>query len=209
MRPKPIYVEIDIAADIDTVWELTQDPRQHTQWDARFSRIVPTGDLDGEAGVDAGAHGRSGTGYRFRYERRMPFHTITGTGTTIGERSRPDGTRTSALRFTTADRFSPLGDGRGYWRYVPIDGGTRFITGYDYEPGWGRALDAVLIRPLVGRLTAWSFDRLRIWAESGVPPRSPLRFWARDRPRASRCRRAPWRAHDATPPTTLDTLEAP
>lgn len=206
MRPKPIYVEIDIAADMDTVWELTQNPGQHTRWDARFSRIVPTAELDHRSGDREPARG---AGYRFLYERRMLFHTIVGTGTTIGERHRPDGSRTSALRFTTADRLSPLGEGRGYWRYLPIEGGTRFITGYDYHPAWGRTLDALLIRPLVGWLTAWSFDRLRIWAESGVAPRSPLRFWSRDRPRASRCRRAPRHAQDATPPTTLDTLEAP
>jgi hypothetical protein len=197
MRPKPIYVEIDIAADMDTVWQLTQDPELHPRWDARFSRITPTGQLPGG-------------GYRFRYERRMPLHTIVGTGTSLGERIRPDGSRTSALRFTTADRLSPLGEGRGYWRYLPIDGGTRFITGYDYTPGWGRMLDAWLVRPLVGWMTAWSFDRLRIWAETGTPPRNPLAFWLGSRARASRCRRQPRHgsAMDAAL-TTLATLEAP
>lgn len=194
MRAKPIYVEIDIAADIDTVWHLTQDTDLHPRWDARFSRITPIGQLpDG--------------GYRFRYERRMPFHTIVGTGTSLGERLRPDGSRTSALRFTTADRLSPLGEGRGYWRYLPIEGGTRFITGYDYAPAWGRGLDAWLVRPLVGWMTAWSFDRLRIWAETGIEPNA--RF-AWSRARASRCRRQPRHgaAMDAAP-ATLATLEAP
>ncbi len=191
MRAKPIYVEIDIAADIETVWRLTQNPVTHTRWDDRFSRITPLGEL-------------KGGGYRFRYERRMPFHTITGTGTSIGERLRPDGTRTSALRFTTADRLSPLGDGRGYWRYLPIEGGTRFITGFDYRPAWGALLDAWLVRPLVGWLTARSFDRLRRWAETGREPR------LRDLPRASRCRRQPLRGgamDDA--PASLTALEAP
>ena len=36
-----------------------------------------------------------------------------------------------------------------------------FATGYDYAPGWGRALDAVLMRRIIGWMTAWSFDRLR------------------------------------------------
>ncbi|MBH0008535.1 SRPBCC family protein [Salinibacterium sp. SWN1162] len=197
MGQAPIYVEIDIAADIDTVWRLTQVAENHTRWDLRFSRISPTETLDSE-------------GYRFRYERRIPFHTITGTGTSRGEIKRPDGTRTSALKFTTKDRLSPLGDGRGYWRYVPIPGGTRFITGYDYEPAWGAVLDRILIRPFVGWMTAWSFDSLRLWAESDIEPHSPLAFWKPGRPRARNCLRFPRRGRpmdDA--PATLSALETP
>lgn len=196
-----IFVSIRIAAGVDRVWELTQDPAQHTRWDSRFSRIEPLGDLDGG-------------GYRFRYERALPGHVIHGVGTSIGEVQRPDGSRTSALKFDTADRWSPLRAGRGYWRYVPDGDGTVFTTGYDYAPGWGRLADAV-IRPLVGWLTAWSFDRLRIWAETGVEPerwplRSVLALWRRDRPRASRCtRRPPARDVFAAAPATLDDLEAP
>jgi hypothetical protein len=197
-----IYVEIDIRSPVERVWQLTQVPTQHPRWDLRFSSITPTEEL---------ANG----GYRFRYERRLPFHTIVGTGTSLGERSRPDGTRTSALRFTTEDRWSPLGAGRGYWRYVPTPDGVRFITGYDYEPGWGQLLDRVILRRIIGWMTAWSFDRLRIWAETGIEPESwPLTsvimLWRGDRPRASRCRRTPrrGRAMDDSP-ETLSTLEAP
>ncbi|MET1051738.1 MAG: SRPBCC family protein [Mycetocola sp.] len=197
-----IYVEIEIAADIDRVWELTQNPREHPRWDLRFSRITPVGALP------------SG-GYRFRYERRMLVHTITGTGTSLGERHRPDGTRTSALRFSTTDPLSPLGDGRGYWRYQPTENGVTFITGFDYTPGWGRLIDRLVMRRLIGWMTAWSFDRLRIWAETGVAPErwplaSVLAMWRRDRPRARRCRRIPRRAHAlADAPGTLSDLEAP
>ena len=197
-----VYVEIAIDADPDLVWRLTQDPASHPRWDARFSRITPVEELP------------TG-GYRFLYETRMPLHTIRGTGTSLGERDRPDGTRTSALRFSTDDRLSPLGDGRGYWRYVPRDGGVTFITGYDYEPGWGRVLDALAVRRAIGWLTAWSFDRLRIWAETGAEPErwplvSVLAFWLPERPRASRTRRSPRHggAMDAAP-ATLDTLEHP
>jgi hypothetical protein len=184
------------------VWELTQEPALHHRWDLRFSSITPTANLP------------SG-GYRFRYELRLPMHTIVGTGTSLGERHRPDGTRTSALRFTTADRLSPLWDGRGYWRYLPRETGVTFITGYDYHPGWGRFIDEMVLRRLIGWMTAWSFDRLRIWAETGVPPEgwplvSVLYFWRRDRPRASRALRSPrhGRAMDQSP-TTLAALEAP
>ena len=191
-----------MRTDLETLWRLTQEPAEHPRWDLRFSSITPTTALD------------SG-GARFVYERRMPLHTIRGTGTSLGERHRPDGTRTSALRFTTADRLSPLGDGRGYWRYVPTDDGVRFITGYDYEPGWGAFVDRLFMRRLIGWMTAWSFDRLRIWAETGVEPErwpvaSAAWFWRAGRPRASRTlRRSPHRDVMGGAPRTLDRLEAP
>lgn len=197
-----IYVAIRIDAPLEVVWRLTQDPVAHVRWDLRFSTIAPLEAL-------------AGGGQRFRYERRLPGHVIHGLGTSLGEASRPDGSRTSALRFETGDRLSPLRSGRGYWRYLPEDTGTVFITGYDYAPGWGRVLDTLLVRRLVGWATAWSFDRLRIWAETGRPPErwplaSVLQFWRRDRPRAARCLRTPpGRDVFASAPATLGTLEAP
>lgn len=197
-----ITVSVRIEAPLERVWALTQDPANHPRWDLRFSRITP---------VAPTADGAS----RFTYERSLPLHTIRGTGTSIGELSRPDGTRTSALRFTTRDRVSPLRGGRGYWRYTPDADGVVFRTGYDYEPGWGRLLDRLVMRRVIAWMTAVSFDRLRIWAETG---REPSRFpvasllapWARDHPRASRTE---WRARHAAPlrdaPATLDTLEHP
>lgn len=182
MRSRAIYVETSIRADVDAVWDATQDPAQHVRWDVRFSKISPVGV------TVAGAA-------RFTYERRVPFHTVRGSGISLGEKTGLDGARTSALRFQTEDRLSPIAAGRGYWRYV-ADGRqvTLFVTGYDYTPGWG-VLD-VFVRPLLGWATAWSFDRLRIWLETGVPPECwPLRsvfwWWRPDRPRAARCLRAP------------------
>lgn len=182
LRSRALYVEVLIRADVGTVWELTQDPDLHPRWDLRFSKIEPIG-------IDHA--GRT----RFRYERALPLHVIRGMGVSLGEKTRSDGNRTSALAFSTDDRVSPLRSGRGYWRYVPTGDGVRFITGYDYQPGWGRVSDLVM-RPLILWMTAWSFDRLRIWAERGEEPgRWPLWsvawFWRRNRPRASRCCTAP------------------
>jgi hypothetical protein len=182
VRARGIYVETVIAAGIDQVWQATQDPVSHVRWDVRFSEILPESGDDSEV-------------VRFTYVRRSVLHDVHGTGVNIGELRRADGTRTSALRFATDDRLSPIRAGRGYWRYVPTaDGRTRFITGYDYTPGWG-VLD-VAVRLLLGWATAWSFDRLRIWLEGGPEPEawplnSVLRFWRRDRPRAARTLRAP------------------
>ncbi|MGW9628126.1 SRPBCC family protein [Microbacterium sp. NPDC055521] len=200
-RSRALYVEVLIRAEMETIWELTQDPELHPRWDLRFSRIEQTG-------VDP--TGRS----LFRYERALPLHVIRGVGVSLGEKSRADGTRTSALAFSTDDRVSPLRNGRGYWCYVPTDEGVRFITGYDYQPGWGRVADLVM-RPLILWMTAWSFDRLRIWAERGEEPASwPLLsvtwLWRSDRPRASRCRTAPPRdGAMAGAPETLQQVSVP
>ncbi|WP_127573002.1 SRPBCC family protein [Georgenia faecalis] len=205
MGNRGIYVETTIAAPMERVWALTQVPDEHVRWDLRFTRIIPT------TPTASGAT-------RFTYTRRTPLRTVAGDGVSIGETTRPDGTRTSALRFSTDDRLSPIRSGRGYWRYVPDGGAVRFVTGYDYAPGWGPVLDRIA-RPALGWATAWSFDRLRIWAERDEPPeRWPLRsvawFWRPERPRASRCRRAPAHGrrrddHLRDAPATLATLPAP
>ncbi|GAA1959589.1 SRPBCC family protein [Agromyces allii] len=180
MAGSGITVETTIAADLERVWRLTQSPVDHARWDLRFSSIVPAHEWT----TDAAAR-------RFTYTRRVPFHTVHGVGESLGETDRPDGSRTSALRFETSDPLSPIRSGRGYWRYTTDAGGTRFVTGYDYEPGWG-PLDLV-VRPALAWATAWSLDRLRIWIERGEEPErwplhSVLWFWRGDRPRAGRCR---------------------
>ncbi|WP_020577321.1 hypothetical protein [Actinopolymorpha alba] len=164
-----IYVEVEINTDLDQVWQATQDPSAHQQWDARFGEItyLPKDPEDAAAPQ------------RFRYATRaLPGLTIDGVGISAGERQRPDGTRTSALRFASDHSLSLIRSGAGYWRYVPVHGGgVRFLTGYDYEPGWDRLgpyADKVF-RPLFGWLTAWSFDRLRLWLERGITPRRARR----------------------------------
>lgn len=204
MGLRSIYVESLIRADLDAVWATTQDPVEHVRWDVRFTQINP---------VLAADDGPT----QFVYTRAIPFHVVRGVGVSLGDVARPDGSRTSALRFATADRLSPIRSGRGYWRYIPAPDGVRFITGYDYQPGWG-PLD-VIVRPLLGWATAWSFDRLRIWLEGGPEPErwpllAALKFWRVDRPRAGRCLRAPQggRRHDdhlRDAPKALATLPDP
>jgi hypothetical protein len=205
VRKRQIYVETVIDADIERVWAATQDPAQHVRWDVRFSSITP--DASDASGIS-----------RFSYVRRSVVHDIHGTGVSIGERRGRDGARTSALRFATDDALSPIRAGRGYWRYVPLDDGrTRFLTGYDYDSGWG-PLDLV-VRPLLGWVTAWSFDRLRIWLERDEPPErwplsSVLAVWRPGRPRASRTLRAPGGGsrggdHLREAPSTLAELPEP
>lgn len=161
----PLYVEVRIRAGMDQLWEATQDPAQHRRWDLRFTHIDY---LDPAA---AGAQ-------RFRYGVRVLGVMLSGTGVCAGERRGPDGSRASALRFASPHPLSLLAEGSGYWRYVPTPQGIRFLTGYDYRPRWGwfgRFADRLAFRPLMGWATAWSFDRLRLWLERGIPPERLLR----------------------------------
>ncbi|MFF8724890.1 hypothetical protein ACF073_00185 [Streptomyces sp. NPDC015171] len=163
-----LYIEARIRADLDALWAHTQDPARHQRWDLRFTEIDHLPRAEGEP-------------QRFRYAVRvLPFLTVSGTGVSAGERERPDGTRTSALRFASPHPLSLLAEGSGYWRYVPVGDGVRFLTGYDYRPRWGAfgaLADRVLFRPLMGWATAWSFDRLRLWLERGITPERALRNW--------------------------------
>ena len=163
-----LYIEIDIQADIDLVWRLTQDPASHQRWDLRFSDIeyLPRPNPNEPQ--------------RFLYQTRIGFGlAVAGTGESMGQRDSPEGDRTSSLRFASDDWKSLITTGSGYWRYLPNPRGVRFLTWYDYEVRFGtlgRWVDRLLFRLLMGWATAWSFDRLRLWAETGQTPESTLRF---------------------------------
>ncbi len=163
-----IYVEILIQSDLDEVWRLTQQPALHQRWDLRFTRIeyLPRPDPN--------------LPQHFLYETRIGFGlAIKGTGESVGLRSADTGDTTSALRFASDDPKSLIREGSGYWRYVPTDRGLRFFTWYDYQVRFGlpgRIIDRLFFRPLMGWATAWSFDRLRLWADDGQPPEVSLQL---------------------------------
>lgn len=162
-------METRIRAGMDTLWAATQEPDLHQRWDVRFGSIRYL--TEAEAAGSEAVRG-------FRYATRIvPGLVIAGSGVSIGERIRSDGTCTSALRFWSPHPLSLIRTGSGWWRYVPQPDGTiRFLTGYDYEPGWGRLGPSAdrAFRPLLGWATAWSFDRLRLWTDDGVDPRTAL-----------------------------------
>lgn len=169
--PPGIYVEIRIRSTLDDLWRLTQQPDLHQRWDLRFTHIhyLPRPDPKEPQ--------------QFLYETRIGFGlAIRGTGESVGTRSLPDGSATSALQFASDDRKSLIREGSGYWRYIPVDTGTsspslRFLTWYSYRVRFGplgRIVDRLAFRPLIGWATAWSFDRLRLWAETGQSPETSL-----------------------------------
>ena len=157
-----IFVENRIRGPMDELWRLTQIPDQHARWDLRFTDIeyLP--------------HPDDSQPQKFLYATRIGFGlAIRGHGETAGQHNGPNGERTSALKFWSADRMSLIREGAGYWRYVPTEDGLRFLTSYDYNVRWGilgRVFDALIFRPLLGWATAWSFDRLRLWIEKGIDP---------------------------------------
>lgn len=169
-RPEKIYVEIEIRSSFERLWHLTQTPALHEQWDLRFSQIRY---LPRAAASDP---------QRFNYVTRIGFGlAIRGGGESVGSLEAADGTRSSALRFWSDDSKSLIREGFGYWKYIPdFERGTiRFLTLYDYDTRFGpigRGFDRWLFRPLIGWATAWSFDRLRLWIESGQAPAASARF---------------------------------
>jgi uncharacterized membrane protein YphA (DoxX/SURF4 family) len=165
-----IYVEILIQDELEPIWRLTQDPALHERWDLRFSHIeyLP------RPSADEPQH--------FLYETRIGFGlSIKGTGQSVGERGGAAGDATSALKFASDDPKSLIREGSGYWKYVPTPAGLRFFTWYDYTVRFGavgRVADWLVFRPLMGWATAWSFDRMRLWAEEGQTPEASMAFSA-------------------------------
>lgn len=158
-----IYVEIPIRATMDELWEKTQNPQLHQRWDLRFTQIeyLPR---QGEEPQ------------RFLYRTRIGFGLkIDGQGESTGERDGDDGARISSLKFWSDDSTSLIKVGSGYWKYVPKQNAIRFFTWYDYETrfgAFGKLVNRICFRPLLGWATAWSFDRLRLWIEDGISPES-------------------------------------
>lgn len=164
MAPPSIYVERVVDGSVDDLWERTQDPNLHERWDLRFSDIEYLPREDGEP-------------QEFRYATRMGFGVaVEGTGTSRGTREAGSET-TSVLEFRSDDPKSLITEGRGFWRYVPVADGTRFLTEYNYDTRFGRVgafVDRVAFRPLMGWATAFGFDVLALWVEEGRPPESTL-----------------------------------
>jgi hypothetical protein len=162
-----IYVEILVRAPMEALWSHTQTPALHERWDLRFSRIeyLPKRDASGPQ--------------RFRYATRIGFGLeVGGEGASVGQRDLPGGGSTSALQFRSDEPLSIIREGSGYWKYIPAEGGIRFLTWYDYRTRFGAAgalFDRLIFRPMIGWATAWSFDRLRLWLEKQVDPALAVR----------------------------------
>jgi hypothetical protein len=167
MKSEGIYVEIPIHAAMDDLWQHTQNPALHQQWDLRFTTIEYLPKQSEEEPR------------RFLYETQVGFGIkVSGEGESTGTRHTPDGQCTSALRFWSDEPISLIRSGSGYWKYVPDGKTIRFLTWYDYQVRFGtpgRLFDRLVFRPLLGWATAWSFDALRLWLERGLHPAQSIR----------------------------------
>src|SRR5262245_17902767 len=106
---------------MEDLWAKTQMPEFHRRWDLRFT------DIEYLARPDASEP------QRFLYATRIGFGLrIVGAGETLGSHE-SDGSRSSALRFWSADSKSLIQEGSGYWKYIPTADGIRFLTWYDYS----------------------------------------------------------------------------
>ncbi|WP_026690302.1 DoxX-like family protein [Alteribacter aurantiacus] len=167
-KQKPIYVETNIHTQMDHLWDYTQKPHLHERWDLRFSKIHY---LEKEHEDDP---------QHFTYETKIGFGLgIKGTGVSKGERTTDSGDRTSSLGFFSGQPLSLIKEGSGYWKYKQEEAGRiTFLTQYDYKTRWGsfgKFVDKLVFRPMIGWATSWSFDSLRLWLEKGITPEDSLR----------------------------------
>jgi hypothetical protein len=161
MKNPPLYVEARIRCPLEALWQHTQQPELHQQWDLRFTEITYLPRPEETAPQ------------QFLYATRIGFGLgVAGRGESLGTRDK-NGERTSVLKFWSDEWVSLIREGAGFWKYVPTDDGLRFFTKYDYQTrfgGVGQWLDRLAFRPLIGWATAWSFDCLRLWLETGQRP---------------------------------------
>ncbi|SES18504.1 DoxX-like family protein [Psychrobacillus sp. OK032] len=161
MKRKSIYVETTINTEMEELWEATQKPEQHEQWDLRFSSITYLPKQENEP-------------QHFEYKTNIGFGlNIAGWGKSVGTFHAEDGSRTSSLHFGTDQSISIIREGKGYWKYKPEPNSIKFLTQYDYETNFGaigRFFDHLIFRPLIGWATALSFDVLKRWLEKGESP---------------------------------------
>jgi hypothetical protein len=167
---RKIVVEAVIPASVEVVWQRSQDPAQHVQWDIRFTRIDYLSESDER-------------GYQL-----MDYRTAVAFGLEvkgIGRYLHSIPLRHSTFEFDSDDWKSIIRDGRGIWLYEERAGGTYFKTVYDYQRrhgALGRLLDRLLFRRLLQLATEWSFETLRLWCAGDeracARRKSRLRFLA-------------------------------
>ena len=157
---------------MDKLWEATQTPHLHEQWDLRFSSITYLPKEENKP-------------QEFLYITKVaPGLQVEGWGKSVGSFHAEDGSRTSSLHFGTDQAISIIREGRGYWKYIPTNETTiTFLTAYNYEASFGRLgkiFDRFIFRPLIGWGTALSFDVLKRWLEKSESPSAQyLRFFSK------------------------------
>jgi hypothetical protein len=103
MKPKPLYIETQIACPLEVLWEHTQNPALHQQWDLRFSSITYLPKLKPE------------DPQHFLYSTNIGFGlTVKGTGESVATKATKAGKSTSVLKFWSDSGLSLIRSGSGY-----------------------------------------------------------------------------------------------
>src|SRR5688572_43295 len=149
---------------LEKLWEFSQNPEIHQQWDLRFNTIKYLPKTSPGAPQD------------FLYETKIGFGLkVSGKGRSVGTHSKETGESTSALKFWSDEKISLIKTGSGYWKYIPkAPNNVVFLTWYDYQTRFGifgKLIDRFFFRPFIGWGTAWSFDALKRWLEEGQHPK--------------------------------------
>jgi hypothetical protein len=160
-----------MRCDLDDLWRHSQDPALHARWDLRFSRIalLPRGGDDEPQ--------------RFTYERRLLPGLRRPRLGRDARRARPRGRQQrvgAGVRLRAAAVADPRGLGLLALRAAARRRALPHPVRLRAALGRGRrTVDRLVFRRLIAWATAWSFDRLRLWLEEGVPPERSLRAWLR------------------------------
>jgi hypothetical protein len=137
MDQKPIYVEIVIKTDMEKLWQHTQTPELHQQWDLRFTEITYL------------PRDRKDERQKFQYRTRIGFGiNIAGTGETKATVGSSGGTR-AFVHYLSVSVIAFL------WIYqglvpkllYPQSGESLLLKQTSWFPGWEEA-----VLPVVGVL---------------------------------------------------------
>jgi hypothetical protein len=145
---RSIVVESLIHAPLEVVWNKTQDPKCHVQWDIRFSEI------------------------KYLENQELLYRTHIGFGMSIEGKGRylnAEDKKHSSFEFWSDSPFSLIKIGKGIWLYEALGDKTYFKTVFDYDTRWGILGSAIdwIFRPLFCKATEYSFEVLRLWSETG------------------------------------------
>ena len=95
---------------MERVWEFTQTPSIHQQWDLRFTTIeyLPKASEEDPQ--------------RFLYQTQIGFGIkVSGEGESVGSHSKETGESTSALKFWSDEKISLIKTGSGYAGYFKAE----------------------------------------------------------------------------------------
>lgn len=169
MKIQTLYIETLIKGDLAAVWKHTQTPEIHQQWDLRFTDIeyLPKNKKDDLQ--------------RFDYQTQIGFGLkVSGKGESVAHKIKENGEALSVLKFWSDNPISIIKQGGGYWKYIPQKEGVQFLTQYNYQTRWGHLgflFDQLIFRPIMRRTTALSFDILKKWIETKVPPQTSIKAY--------------------------------